>query len=100
MSDSNDNPPELTRPGIEEENGDIREDYYTSYINQILYKCSSHFNIQYKEIQYQDIIIEFLRITSFASSSKSSSSISSGISSNGLHSPCSPENRTGGSSLS
>ena len=41
--------------------GDIREDYYTSYINQILYKCSSHFNIQYKEIQYQDIIIEFLR---------------------------------------
>ena len=41
--------------------GDIREDYYTSFINQILYKCSSHFNIQYKEIQYNDIIIEFLR---------------------------------------
>ena len=41
--------------------GDIREDYYTSFINQILYKCSSHFNILYKEIQYNDFIIEFLR---------------------------------------
>ena len=41
--------------------GDIREDYYTSFINQIMYKCSSHFHIQYKEIQYNDFIIEFLR---------------------------------------
>ena len=41
--------------------GDIKEDYYISFINQILYKCSSHFNTQYKEIQYNDIIIEFLR---------------------------------------
>ena len=41
--------------------GDIREDYYTSFINQILYKCSSHFNIIYKEIQYNVFIIEFLR---------------------------------------
>ena len=41
--------------------GDIQEDYYISYINQILYKVSSHFNIQYKEIQYNDIIIEFFR---------------------------------------
>ena len=41
--------------------GDVREDYYTSFINQIIYKCSSHFNVQYKEIQYNDIIVEFLR---------------------------------------
>ena len=41
--------------------GDVREDYYTSFINQIMYKCSSHFHIQYKEIQYNDFIIEFLR---------------------------------------
>ena len=41
--------------------GDVREDYYTSFINQIMYKCSSHFHIQYKEIQYNDFVIEFLR---------------------------------------
>ena len=41
--------------------GDVREDYYSSYINQIMYKCSSHFHIQFKEIQYNDFIIEFLR---------------------------------------
>ena len=41
--------------------GDIQEDYYISYINQILYKVSSHFNIQYKEIQYNDRFIEFFR---------------------------------------
>ena len=41
--------------------GDIREDYYTSFINQIIYKSSSHFNLQYKEIQYNDTRIEFLR---------------------------------------
>ena len=41
--------------------GDVKEDYYTSFINQIMYKCSSHFHIQYKEIQYNDFIIEFLR---------------------------------------
>ena len=41
--------------------GDIKEDYYCSFINQIIYKCSSHFNVQFKEIQYNDFIIEFLR---------------------------------------
>ena len=34
MSDSNDNPPELTRPGIEEENGDIREDLENKEIKE------------------------------------------------------------------
>ena len=41
--------------------GDIQEDYFISFINQILYKIPSHFNSQYKEIQYNDIIIEFFR---------------------------------------
>ncbi len=41
--------------------GDIQEDYFISFINQILYKIPSHFNVQYKEIQYNDIIIEFFR---------------------------------------
>ena len=41
--------------------GDIKEDYYSSFINQIIYKCSSHFNVQFKEMQYNDFIIEFLR---------------------------------------
>ena len=41
--------------------GDISEDYYTSFTNQIMYKISSHFNTQYREIQYNDVLIEFFR---------------------------------------
>ena len=28
--------------------GDILEDYQTSLLNQIIYKCSTHLNIQYQ----------------------------------------------------
>ena len=41
--------------------GDIKDDYYASFTNQVLYKCSSHFSIQFREIQYNDVLIEFLR---------------------------------------
>jgi hypothetical protein len=41
--------------------GDIKDDYYSSFTNQVLYKCSSHFSIQFREIQYNDVLIEFLR---------------------------------------
>ena len=41
--------------------GDIKDDYYTSFTNQVMYKCSSHFNIQYREIKYNDFTIEFFR---------------------------------------
>ena len=41
--------------------GDIKDDYYTSFTNQVMYKCSSHFNIQYREIKYNDFSIEFFR---------------------------------------
>ena len=41
--------------------GDIEEDYYLSYTNQIFYNISSHLNIIYKENQYIDNIEEFLK---------------------------------------
>ena len=41
--------------------GDIEDDVYASYTNQVMYKCSTHFHIQYREIQYNDILIEFFR---------------------------------------
>ena len=41
--------------------GDIIEDYQTSLMNQIIYKCSTHLNIQYQEIRYDNIFLEFLR---------------------------------------
>lgn len=41
--------------------GDIDEDYYISYSNQILYKKHSHFNLIYKENLYTDLFSGFLR---------------------------------------
>ena len=41
--------------------GDIEEDYFLSYTNQIFYNVSSHFNVIYKEYQYSDNIEEFLK---------------------------------------
>ena len=41
--------------------GDIKEDFYSSFINQILYDKNSKFNINYKEIEYNDFIDEFLK---------------------------------------
>ena len=41
--------------------GDIKDDYYTSFTNQVMYKCSSHFSVQYREIKYNDCSIEFFR---------------------------------------
>ena len=41
--------------------GDILEDYQTSLLNQIIYKCSTHLNIQYQEIRYDNTFLEFLR---------------------------------------
>ena len=41
--------------------GDIEEDYYLSYINQIFYNVTSHYNSIYKENQYIDNIDEFLK---------------------------------------
>ena len=41
--------------------GDIIEDYQSSLINQIIYKCSTHLNIQYQEIRYDNMFLEFLR---------------------------------------
>ena len=41
--------------------GDIKDDYYTSFTNQVMYKCSSHFNVQYREIKYNDYSIDFFR---------------------------------------
>jgi len=41
--------------------GDIKDDYYTSFTNQVMYKCSTHFNVQYREIKYNDWSIEFFR---------------------------------------
>ena len=40
--------------------GDIKEEYQSSLINQIIYKCSTHLNTQYQEIRY-DNFLEFLR---------------------------------------
>ena len=41
--------------------GDILEEYQTSLINQIIFKCSTHLNTKYHEIRYNSIILEFLR---------------------------------------
>ena len=41
--------------------GDIIEEYQTSLMNQIIYKNSTHLNIQYQEIKYNNIFLEFLR---------------------------------------
>ena len=41
--------------------GDIEEDYYILYTNQIFYNVSSHFNTIYKENQYLYNIEEFLK---------------------------------------
>jgi hypothetical protein len=41
--------------------GDIEEDYYLSYSNQIIYNVSSHFNCIYKENQYIENKDEFLK---------------------------------------
>ena len=41
--------------------GDIEEDYYLSYINQIYYNVPSHYNCIYKENQFLDNIEEFLK---------------------------------------
>ena len=41
--------------------GDIEEDYYLSYINQIYYNVPSHYNCIYKENQFLDNIEEFRR---------------------------------------
>ena len=41
--------------------GDIIEEYQISLINQIIYKCSTHLNIQYQEIRYDNMFLEFLR---------------------------------------
>ena len=41
--------------------GDIEEDYYLLYANQIFYNVSSHFNSIYKEIQYIYNKDEFLK---------------------------------------
>ena len=41
--------------------GDILEEYQTSLINQIIFKCSTHLNTQYQEIRYNNIFLEFLR---------------------------------------
>ena len=41
--------------------GDIKEEYQACLINQIIYKCSTHLNIQYQEIRYDNIFLEFLR---------------------------------------
>ena len=41
--------------------GDIEEDYYLFYTNQIIYNISSHFNCIYKENQYLYNVEEFLK---------------------------------------
>lgn len=41
--------------------GDINEDYYSFYTNQVLYNLSSHFNCIYKENQYLCNKEEFLK---------------------------------------
>ena len=41
--------------------GDILEEYQTSLINQIIFKCSTHLNTQYQEIKYNNNFLEFLR---------------------------------------
>ena len=41
--------------------GDIDEDYFLLYINQIFYNRLSHFNITYKEILYENCSEEYLR---------------------------------------
>ena len=41
--------------------GDVLEEYQTSLINQIIFKCSTHLNTQYQEIRYDNIFLEFLR---------------------------------------
>ena len=40
--------------------GDIKEDFYSSFINQILYDKNSKFNLNYKEIEYNEIF-EYLK---------------------------------------
>ena len=41
--------------------GDILEEYQSSLINQLIFKCSTHLNTQYQEIRYNNIFLEFLR---------------------------------------
>ena len=41
--------------------GDIEDEYYLSYINQIVYNIPSHYNCTYKENQYLENIDEFLK---------------------------------------
>ena len=41
--------------------GDIIEEYQTSLMNQIIFKCSTHLNTQYQEIRFNNIFLEFLR---------------------------------------
>ena len=41
--------------------GDIEEDYYLLYSNQLVYNKPSHFNAIYKERQFNDDIDEFLK---------------------------------------
>ena len=41
--------------------GDIEDEYYLSYINQLVYNISSHYNCTYKENQYLENIGEFLK---------------------------------------
>ena len=41
--------------------GDILEEYQTSLINQLIFKCSTHLNTQYQEIRFNNIFLEFMR---------------------------------------
>ena len=41
--------------------GDIDEDYYILYINQILYNIPSKFNIAYKELKYTNLDKDYLK---------------------------------------
>ena len=41
--------------------GDILEEYQTSLINQIIFKCSTHLNTQYQEIRFNNIFLEYMR---------------------------------------
>ena len=41
--------------------GDIEEDYYLLYSNQIFYNIQSHFNCVYKENQFTDNLDELLK---------------------------------------
>ena len=41
--------------------GDIEEDYYLLYIDQLIYNKSSHYNIVFKEFKHFNSNIEFFK---------------------------------------